>query len=227
MKDLKVGINAGHLIQKAVNSKNLGALAKEEDKREILDATGTTVQYKSPVDTRTLGQKYLFYSKENLEALKKSVEGKTPEEILELMGVRTYTFDDGSKMISGYHAPTSWCTYKTLGIDESELLKGVKRIQGNCDLTGSYLKNLAGVEEVTGKLTVPIFSHVEDLSSLKKVGYIACEAADKGTVSDVLSKLNLKCITSGINNFYRGFLKQPFKDVLSSFMASGAYKTIV
>ncbi len=222
MQELKIGPNTGHIIKRAVNCKTLGTLGREEDAAQVLMEN----PIKPYVDTRTLGQKFLFYSKENLASVKKATEGKKPEEILELIGIKTSTLPDGSKSISAFHAPTQWCTFKTLGINEEQLLADVKVIKGSCDLTGSYLKNLSGVERIDGTLIIPIFSKLEDLSSLKQVNFISCDAADSKTVQDTLSKLSLNCITFGINRVFNpGFKKLPFQDTLKSFMASGLYKS--
>ena len=231
MQELNVGINAGHIIKSAVNAKSLGTLGAITDKADELAREGKTVRYYSGPDTRTFYQKYRFPRKEYRNAMKKAVEGKTPQEILKMAGIETTVCKDGSKILSGYHAPTYWCTYKELGVDEKSLLDGVSHINGDCDLTGSYLKNLAGVEQINGRLTIPLFTRLEDLSSLKSVRSIRCDAADKNIVAEVLSNLNLKCTTYALNNWSQGMTwwkreQLPFKEALNSFLSSNVYKAL-
>ena len=84
--------------------------------------------------------------------------------------IKTRTTHKGEKAISHYGWPYISYSFQAAGIDEEKLLEGVTCIDGNCNLTGSSLKNLGDVKSVCGSLTIPLFGKLEDLSNVEYIG---------------------------------------------------------
>lgn len=178
-----------HIIQRAMNSKTLATLAEEEDTYQMRKGSQTqSIQTPEPPS-----KKYRpIYSKEDIQNFKLKCQNKTPDEIFELLGIDVKYNEDGTKNISHYRWPHSSYSFQAAGINEEELLQGVKYIQGNCNLTGSYLKNLGDVKSIGGNLTIPLYSKAEDLSSIDYIGgNIICDSESQEDVIKLIKKLNL------------------------------------
>jgi len=201
-----------HIIQKAMNSKSLATLAEEEDTYQALlkqDKSGT-----EPASTETSSKRLpLLYTKDDLADFKLKCQNKSPDEIFELLGIDVTYDDKGKKTISHYKWPYSSYSFQTAGINEEELLKGVETIIGNCNLAGSYLKNLGDVKSICGNLIIPLFPKAEDLSSIQYIGGdILCESESPEDVIKLIRKLKLnpKSFHGHINNDtnYRYYMYQ-------------------
>lgn len=176
-----------HIIQKAMNSKSLATLSEEEDAYQAAlkqDKTNTP-------DSSRKGLPAL-YTKEDLVNFKLKCRNKTPDEIFELLGIEVTYDSEGKKSISSYQWPYASYSFQAAGIDEEELLKNVTTIRGNCNLKGSYLKNLGEVKSIGGSLTIPIYSQAEDLSSVQYIGGdISCSTESKEDAIKLIRKLKL------------------------------------
>jgi hypothetical protein len=81
------GIDTPHIIKKAMNSKTLATLGREEDEYQArLDGTKPKISYpkiKTPFDKPV-------YNKQTIQEIKEYCKDKTPDEILEAMGIKIY-----------------------------------------------------------------------------------------------------------------------------------------
>lgn len=162
-----------HIIQKAMNSKSLTTLSKEEDAYQAQIAAQRDNVLKQPEPkSKSLP---LILTKDDIESLRIALAGKSADEIFEKLGIDVEYNGHGKKVISHYKWPFECFNFKSAGINEAELLKDVVQIKGDCNLTGSYVKNLEDVEFIGGNLTIPLFGELEDLSGVKYIGrHVIC-----------------------------------------------------
>ena len=201
--------DTAHIVKKAMNCKTLTTLSHEEDKYQAQKK-----QNKTPIQSSVPNKKFpLLCSKDDLQEFKLKTKNKNQDEIFELLGINVSYNDDGTKNISHYGWPWQAYSFKAAGIDEEELLKGVKSIHGDCDLTGSNLKNLGDVKNIYGNLTIPLYGKTEDLSSIEFIGRnILCSSESQEDVIKLIKKLKLnpKVIHGYINphEVYRYYIEQ-------------------
>lgn len=177
-----------HIITQAINSKTLGALSKEED--TLLAQKERKNKPQNPYLEQEI--KPIFATKGDLRDLKDKCKNKSADEIFEILNIRVKYNDDGTKSISHYGWPYEVYSFKAAGIDEEQLIKDVKEIQGNCNLSGSTLKTLGNVKKIGGNLTVPYFTKAEDLSSIEEIGgYVICESEDPAYSAEKLKEIKL------------------------------------
>ena len=194
MSLLKPGVDTHHVIQKFRNGRQLASIAGEDgtlkvNTKAVLDGIREDKE-KPPI---------ILCTKEDLIAFREKCESKSTDEILSYLGIESTYNENGSKTLSHYRWPFKGYSFAAAGIDEAKLLDGVTAIKGNCDLTGSSLKDLGSVSKIGGSLTIPLFTNVEDLSSIKSIGRdIYCEANDHKDAVELLKKLKLdKCKIGG------------------------------
>ena len=158
------GIDSGHIKKLALTARNLGSLSREEDAYRARYTSKTvknprTFEYKTPFEKPV-------YTDDVLNEIKKFCKDKSADEIHEAMGKTVQYFRNGKKMIIGdYGWPLNHSgSFKRIGVDEKELLKDVVVINGNCDLISSELETLGEVKEITGRLYIPYFTKLKDVS---------------------------------------------------------------
>ncbi len=169
------GYDTRHIIQKAMNSKSLQTLAKEEDAYQAqLAYQRDNIQRQPEPKQKSLP---LILTKDDINSLRIALAGKSADEIFAKLGIDVEYDKNGKKTISHYKWPFQCFNFKAAGINEAELLKDVVRIKGNCNLTGSYAKNLGAVRFIGGDLRIPLFGELEDLSGVKYIGHhVICDA---------------------------------------------------
>ena len=228
MSITKPGFDTHYIIQKAMNSKSLATLSKEEDEYQArLNGTKPEISYK---EIKTPFDKPV-YNKQTIQEIKEYCKDKTPDEILEAMGIKVYYGTKGEKYLSHYKWPNVAYSFKAAEIDEEKLIEGVTGILGNCDLTGSYLKSLGEISTIGGNLTIPLYSKLEDLSSLKSVYFVDCNAENPEDVMAVFKKLhfspeNITCFSknSALNSIMANVYFNPaVSEALNSMMAEKTY----
>lgn len=77
--------------------------------------------------------------------------------------------DDGYLTILEYKQPSTYYTFKDLGIDENKLLEKVKKIKGNADFNNSMATNLVNLERINGYANFSN-SQITDLGKLNFIG---------------------------------------------------------
>lgn len=175
-----------NMIRDVRNSRNMRYMVKEEDARK----KNGKIVYMS--DYKEIPFQKPVYTTDTIDKIRKYCKGKTSDEIFEAMGIKVSYDDDGSKSISHYAWPNEAYSFKAAGIDENELLKGVKHIKGYCDLSGSSLKNLGEVETIDGTLFIPLFTKLEDLSSVKHVGAVDCSGENAEDIAKLFKRIHFK-----------------------------------
>lgn len=221
-----------HIIQRAMKSKTLPTLAEEEDMAKYLKDNNLSIQYHTQP---TPVHKRILCSKDDLQNLKCLLQGKSNDEIFDLLGIKVEYNENGSKSISHYKWPFNSFSFSTAGIDEEKLLDGVTEIQGYCDLTGSNLENLCSVKRIRGDLIIPLFTKLKDLSGVQQIGRnIICSAENIEDTKDVIEKLNInpQALKNGVvttkpwgiytGEFYS--LPQQQTEQLNKIQAKASYK---
>lgn len=179
MQDLRVGINAGHLKQEAMKCQTLSSLSRMHDesiRRQLMK--------------RMTPQQYMEYlRKKDSQPIWTQVD-----DALTKLGYKVDYLEDGAKKIEKYNS--NWVQQKAkqlkTGFDESQLLSGVKKIAGDCDLRGTTLEDLSGIKSIGKTLTLDTASSVKDLSGLKKIGgSVLVHAKDKKEMQQFLSNIKL------------------------------------
>ncbi|MBR2068289.1 MAG: hypothetical protein IJ877_00875 [Candidatus Gastranaerophilales bacterium] len=181
------GIDSGHIKQQALRARNLGSLSREEDAFRAMHTQGK-IEITQPVVTTPFDR--VIYDKKTIEEIKDFCKDKAPDEIHEAMHTKVFHLSNGKKVLSRYGWINQAYSFKSAGIDEEALLKDVVAILGDCNLTGSELKSLGEVENIHGRLTVPYFTKLQDLSSLKSVGAIKATTENVQDTIELLKRLN-------------------------------------
>lgn len=115
---------------------------------------------------------------------------KDYEKIFNLCNIQAKKDKDGFLTISAYHEPIeNILTFEQLGIDENELLKNVKKIEGDAKFSGP-LNSLGNLEYIGGSA---IFSTPE-ITSLGKLQVIGGDAFFRNKKSKLTSLENLESI---------------------------------
>ena len=221
-----------HIIQRAMKSKTLGTLAKEEEMAELLRTSNTSIVYHTKP---TPPHKRILLTKEDLQNFKYLIKGKSNDVIFNTLGIRVEYNENGSKSISHYSWPFNSFSFSAAGIDEEKLLEGVTEIQGYCDLTGSKLENLCSVKRIRGDLVIPLFTKLKDLSGVEQIDRnIICSAENIEDTKDVIKKLNInpQALKNGVvttkpwgiytGEFYS--LPQQQTEQLNKIQAEASYK---
>lgn len=188
MSYIKPGIDRGHIVQSAVNSKSLGYLSNIEDTARM----------------RALQSKY------TPETIKGMLERRyaTPKQwsafdnVLTQLGVQV-DYKEGKRVLDTYKS--NWINAKIaqkgLKIDESALIRGAKEVAQDCDLRGTTLKNLADLKKIGGSLTIDSFSNFDKdcFSNLEEIGRsLFVHLKNAGDMTDVLKNIGLdKSIVKG------------------------------
>lgn len=157
MSFLHPSIDTQHLIDKAVNSKGLGTLSREEDKAIIL---------------RMSPEQYQLWLK------KQAMDAKTPAnwravdtDLTKIGSIVSYSPD--GKSISRYnslYAQTKINAKQIKTPSEKILLSGVDEVAETLDLKRTSLESLGTIKKIGGTLYIDTASALKDLSSLKEVG---------------------------------------------------------
>lgn len=206
MSYLNPGIDTGHIIKDAFNSRSLKKVVQDtpETLRDSLVESGTLpknataadaikwqqLQIHSPRERIPFLIKETIYDQIDLEYVRDACRKATQDQLFEYLGIKR----DGDT-IDHYGWPQKRFSFKAVGIDEEKLLDGIKTIAGDCDLRGSELKSLGNVENV-GNLYLPYFTKVEDLSGLKDVKSATWRNVfDKEETEDMFRGLNLNTDT--------------------------------
>jgi hypothetical protein len=224
--NMAIGYIKRNLIRDMYNSRNMTKMVKEEDASRAKKKKGNIIYLSDYKNCETPFQKRV-YSKETIEEIKKFCKDKTSDEILEAMGIKVSHDLDGSKTISHYAWPNEAYSFQAAGIDESKLLKGVKRIKDYCDLSASNLKNLGEVESIGGALFIPIFTKLEDLSSVKSVGAVDCNGEKAEDITELFEKINFKPEKIGQAIGYKypcGMISKTTTEALKKLGAEITYK---
>ncbi len=221
-----------HIIRMAMNNKSLATLAEEEDMAKYLKDNNLSIQYHTQP---TPVHKRILCSKDDLQNLKCLLQGKSNDEIFDLLGIKVEYNENGSKSISHYKWPFNSFSFSAAGIDEEKLLDGVTEIQGYCDLTGSSLENLCSVKRIRGDLVIPLFTKLKDLSGVKQIDRnIICSAENIEDTKDVIKKLKIspQALKNGVvttkpwgmytGEFYS--LPQQQTEQLNKIQAEASYK---
>ena len=184
----KPGIDTHHVIKKFQHARQLASIANEGSDAVKVDTA------KALEEIRQDKQKppVVICTKEDLIAFKEKCEGKTQDEILSYLGIESTYNENGSKTISHYKWPFKGFSFAAAGIDETKLLDGVTEIKGDCNLTGSSLKDLGSVSKIGGSLTIPLFTNAKDLSNVQSIGRnVICEVENPQDAIDLIKKLKL------------------------------------
>jgi len=103
------------------------------------------------------------------ESFPNGLKTYSTQEILEKIGIECKKDEDGLLIISTYKRPHNWwLTFKELGVNENDLFKDIKKIEGRADFYGDGLKNLGNLEEIGGDAYFGSAS-LTDMGKLKKI----------------------------------------------------------
>ena len=184
----KPGIDTHHVIKKFQHARQLASIANEGADAPKVDTEKALEGIREDKTKRPV----VICTKEDLIALREKCKGKSQDEILSYLGIEATYNENGSKTLSHYKWPFKGFSFAAAGIDETKLLDGVTEIKGSCNLTGSNLQNLGSVSKIGGSLTVPLFTSVKDLSSIKSIGRnIICDVDNPQDAIDLIKKVNL------------------------------------
>ncbi len=184
MTYLQPNIDTRHIIKSAMNSKSLGTLGKEEDRRNLLQA----LSHYTPIQIA------------NIEAKKYAdvKEWSKKDDVLTKLGfLVSYKTDSSNgtcKSISGFDS--NWANQKLkqykIPITEKALISGVTEIENDCNLRNTKLESLGTVEQIDGNLILYTDTPIKDLGSLKKVkGSVCIYAKNEQEKDDFIKKVNL------------------------------------
>ena len=84
------------------------------------------------------------------EKLPKGIKNSSPEEIFKAFDIDVKKDKDGFLIISHYEQPAGF-TFEDAGINENELIKNVKKIEGNVKFNLSGITNLGSLQEIGGE----------------------------------------------------------------------------
>ncbi|MBQ8886778.1 MAG: hypothetical protein IJY61_03660 [Candidatus Gastranaerophilales bacterium] len=184
----KPGIDTRHVIEKFRNARQLASIANEGDDAPKVDTAKTIEEIRQDKEKPPV----VICTKDDLINFKQKCEGKTQDEILSYLGIEATYNENGSKTLSHYKWPFKGYSFAAAGIDETKLLDGVTEIKGDCNLTGSSLKDLGSVSKIGGTLVVPLFTNAKDLSSIQSIGRdIYCDVNNHEDAVELLKKLKL------------------------------------
>lgn len=184
----KPGIDTHHVIKKFQHARQLASIANEGADAPKVDTSKELEGIRQDREKASV----VLCTKDDLIAFKEKCKGKSSDEILSYLGIESTYNENGSKTLSHYKWPFKGFSFSAAGIDETKLLDGVTEIKGNCNLTGSSLQDLGSVSKIGGTLTIPLFTHAKDLSSLKSIGRdIYCDANSHEDAVALLKQLKL------------------------------------
>lgn len=178
-----------HLKKELLNAKSLGTLARIED-------SANPTKQEEFVSSYT--NKFPFhYTKE----AKKAAKDKTPVEILNYAGIQTKQLSDGSTALTAYHQPSIKYSYRDIGVNEQELIKGVSTVYGCLNLQNTSLNTTGEISSVHGDISLDKKSALKDLSSIKNLyGCVLIRCDDKDEAMKLLKRLKFRpdCFTGKI-----------------------------
>ncbi len=199
MLDLKVGINASHLKQDAMKCTTLPVLKGFED-----------AAHEKVLRESLSHECYARYMQRLAAKQQKSPLWQPVDDALTRLGYRVDYLEDGTKQIEKYNS--NWAQTKLKqwqkSSGEADLLQGVKRIAGDCDLRGTTLEDLSGLKSVGKTLILDTASPIKDLSGLKKIGTVLVHAKNKGEMQQFLSniKFPISAIKGNLVHVMKNFL---------------------
>lgn len=226
----KPGIDTRHVINQFRNARQLASIANEGADAVKIDTA------KAIEEIRQDKQKppVVICTKDDLIAFREKCEGKTQDEILSYLGIEATYNENGSKSLSHYKWPFKGYSFAAAGIDETKLLDGVTEIKGDCDLTGSSLKDLGSVSKIGGSLTIPLFTNAKDLSNVQLIGRnVICDVENPQDAIDLIKKVKLNPkhigghIDTGAFNPYMGYgvnFSQDMTQALNKLQAAQLYE---
>lgn len=184
----KPGIDKHHVIKEFQHARQLASIANEGADAPKVDTAKELESIREDKEKPPI----VICTKEDLIAFREKCHAKSQDEILSYLGIEATYNENGSKTLSHYKWPFKGFSFAAAGIDETKLLDGVTEIKGSCNLTGSSLANLGSVSKIGGSLTVPLFTSVKDLSSIKSIGRdIICDTNDAKDAVELLKKIKL------------------------------------
>ena len=105
----------------------------------------------------------------NLSDIRKTIKEGNTEKILNVVGIKTQKDKDGLLIISEYKQPSGILKFADLGLDENELFKDIKEIQGNAYFRNSKVTNLGNLQSIGGDADFRA-SQITDLGDLQLIG---------------------------------------------------------
>lgn len=178
MSFIRPGIDTQHLINQAMNSKSMQTMVREQDKYAIQNMTP---------------QNYEIYLRK-LEKLRKSAPLSKSEETLVKLGSYVKHRKDGTKSIEKFNSNWIQTKLKQIKSDltETDLMKDVSKVAGDCDLRGTTVADLSSLKKVGGTLTVDTASKLKSLSGIEEVlGSVMVHAKNESTAKEFLQSLGL------------------------------------
>lgn len=146
--------------------------------------------------------------------LETHIENKDYAEVLGYFGIKSKK-EDGMLIISFFKSPSLHFTYEDLGIDEDEMFKHIKKIEGRADFENSLLKNTGALQFIEGSAFFQN-TQVERLENLVEIGgsayFTKSRVTDLGKLKKIGHKADFeKSIMSSL-----GSLEEIGKDALLS-----------
>ena len=174
MSLINPALDTTHIIKQAMNAKSIAK-----------------VSYTPVPDFETAAQRNAYYT---VAQDKFGYRYSTPEERLRTQaGIASKKTKEGL-CLDGYSSAMVQSSIKRTKspLKEADSLKNVTKIEGDCNLKGTSLENLANVKEIKGALFVDTKSKIKDLSSLKKImGSVWINAKDEKEMLDFIKSTGL------------------------------------
>ena len=105
----------------------------------------------------------------NLHELKKAIKAKDTEKILNSIGIKTEKDVFGKLTISEYKHPFKSLSFSDLGINENDLFKDIKAIEGDINLSAFRITKLGALQRIGGNADFRA-SDVKNLGKLQTIG---------------------------------------------------------
>ena len=113
------------------------------------------------------------YIKDTINKIKKDyaedIQNNNAEKLLPLFSIKVKKDTDGMLIISNYNQPNCHYTYSDLGINENEMFKQIKKIEGDAIFKDSKLKTLHNLERIEGEANFEN-SNITETGNLKYIG---------------------------------------------------------
>jgi len=143
---------------------------------------------KAEKEIRTCLEKKIKIERIIKERLPKGVQNSSSEEIFKAFDIDVKQDKDGFLTISHYKQPVYGFTFEDAGIKENELIKNVKKIEGQADFNLSKITNLGSLQEIGQNV---IFSGlpIERLDNLQYIGgnadFLYSQIKDLGSLKTI------------------------------------------
>ena len=105
----------------------------------------------------------------NLHELKEAIKAKDTEKILNSIGIKTEKDVFGKLTISEYKHPFKSLSFSDLGINENDLFKDIKAIEGDLNLSAFRITKLGALQRIGGDADFRA-SDVKNLGKLQTIG---------------------------------------------------------